>query len=71
MFDCFSGYSAGFIAKDWFADEFMPLGELSFDLYGASGYAWRGKSLLRWWMGVVTGANVRGWGLKGPTRSEL
>ncbi|KAF7596468.1 hypothetical protein BBP40_001340 [Aspergillus hancockii] len=35
LFSSASGYAAGFLAKDWFAQSVAPLGELSFDLHGA------------------------------------
>lgn len=33
LFNCASGYAAGFLAKDWFAGSVAPLGELSFNLH--------------------------------------
>lgn len=33
LFNCASGYAAGFLAKDWFAPSLAPLGELSFHLH--------------------------------------
>ncbi|EEH43933.2 uncharacterized protein PADG_00222 [Paracoccidioides brasiliensis Pb18] len=33
LFDCASGYAAGFIARDWFSPELAALGALSFELH--------------------------------------
>ncbi|PGH17475.1 hypothetical protein AJ79_01075 [Helicocarpus griseus UAMH5409] len=33
LFDCASGYGAGFLARDWFSPELSSLGALSFDLH--------------------------------------
>ncbi|KAK2783172.1 hypothetical protein FQN52_000386 [Onygenales sp. PD_12] len=33
LFDCASGYAAGFLARNWFAPEIAELGALSFDLH--------------------------------------
>ncbi|OAX84307.1 hypothetical protein ACJ72_01329 [Emergomyces africanus] len=33
LFDCASGYAAGFIARDWFSAELASLGALSFELH--------------------------------------
>jgi glycine/D-amino acid oxidase-like deaminating enzyme len=56
LFACASGYTAGFLAKDWFHPSAASLGALSFDLHGRLAAEHGGRE--RWGYSRSTGVSL-------------